>query len=301
MMAEQISPETFRSVLEDLPAAVYCVDRDRRTTLWNTAAEALSGYLRHEVMGRLWEEELLLHCDEDEACLCGVACPLEKAMHDGHPAEADLFLRHKRGHRVPVRVRAVPIRNEHGSIVGASACFERRAMHCVDAPRKASPNNSVDDLTGLPDHRATLERLQEYIENYANSAAPFGVVSMAIDGLDRLRHGAGPYAANAVLAATAQTLAAALGPNDMLGRWPGERFVAVVTGCTAPTLLRAAEMMKRLAGLEGVPWWGDRLPITLSAGGAMVEPGDSPAKLVGRAEAALEDNLRLRQHCAAVA
>lgn len=51
--------------------------------------------------------------------MCFGACPLVPAMRSGEPAEEELYLRHRDGHRVPVLVRAVPIRDPDGAVVGA--------------------------------------------------------------------------------------------------------------------------------------------------------------------------------------
>lgn len=293
-MPETLSPEIYRTVLEDLPTAVYLVDRDRRIILWNSGAEKLTGYLRQEVLGRSCRDDLLMHCDDHQACLCGAACPLQQTMHDGQPRAADVFLLHKNGQRVPVSVRAFPVRDAHGAIIGAVECFDKRLIPLTGnpLPRKPIQEASVDELTGLPDRAATLERLQAYLEDYGGSPVPFGVIAIAVDTLDLVRRDNGVCAVNALLRATGQTLAGTLGPRDMIGRWSPERFLAVVTSCTAPTLLRAAGTMKRLAGLEGVPWWGQRLHVALSMGGTIVRTGDTPEALVSRADAALESSLQ---------
>lgn len=299
-MPAALTPESYRCILESLPAAVYLVDRDRRILLWNSGAEKLTGYLRQEVVGRLCWDDFLMHCDENQACLCGTACPLQQTIHDGKLREADLFLRHKEGHRVPVRVSAVPFRDEHGSILGAVECFEKRQMLPAADPilHEMSLHATADVLTGLPDRRASQDRLKTYLEEYASSAVPFAVLTIAIDALDKVRHVDGRNAVNKVLYATARTIESTLGPNDMIGRWSEERFLGVLAGCTAPALDRATKTMKRLVTLEGIPWWGERLRITLSIGGAIVHAGDTWETLVARAEAALESSLRLEDPAA---
>lgn len=302
-MAETLSQDIYRTVLEGLPTGVYLVDRDRRIRLWNQGAEELTGYLRQEVLGRLCGENLLVHCDEARACLCGVACPLQETMHDGRQRAADMFLLHKDGHRVPVHVRSVPVRDEHGVIIGAVESFDKRqVMPAVDPVLcQLKEHAPADPVTGLPDHEASELRLHAYLKGYVDTQLPFGVVSIAVGTLETLRHADGRNAVNKVLHATAQTLASTLGPNDMLGRWAEDRFLAVVTNCSTSTLLKTAGMMTRLVGLEGVPWWGDRLKVSLSVGGTVVRAGDSVNKIVQRAEAALVSSLQHTGNYAVVA
>src|ERR1044072_2464378 len=112
-----------RSILESLPVAVYVVDRERRIMLWNSKAESVSGFLRQEVIGRPCRDNILMHCNEHGAILCGDACPLAETMHYGRAREVEIYMQHKAGHRVPVKVQSVVVRNDSGSIVGAVEVF----------------------------------------------------------------------------------------------------------------------------------------------------------------------------------
>ena len=283
---EKLSQEAYRTALESLPTGVYLVDRERRILLWSAGAEDITGYLRQEVIGRSCREDLLMHCDETHACLCGVACPLEQTMHDGRPRSADVVLLHKDGRRVPVSVNAVPLRDESGAIVGAIETFHKRPIYPTADPilREVSHCAPVDVLTGLPDRPATEGRLRTYLRDYADSQVPFGAIGIAVDSVEEIRHSDGCNALRAVLHATGQTLVSAVGPNDMVGTWSEGRFLAVLTGCTESNLVRAAGMMRRLVELEAIPWWGNRITVRVRMGCAMVQPGDTEEMLVERAE-----------------
>lgn len=274
----ELSQEIYRGILEGLPGGIYLVDRDRRVVLWNTCAEEITGHLRQEAIGRCCGDNLLMCCDENHPRLCGVACPLQQTMSDALAREVDVVLRHKDGHCVPVRVRVVPIRNAHGSIIGAAECFDERAVN----------GDAVAHMTHLPDRRATLGYIQEALEEFANSNVAFGVLAIAIDRLHQLRRADGRNAIKAILNVTAETLSRNLGPNGRLGRWSEVRFAAIVANCGDAKLLKTGKTLRTLVSLEGVPWWGDRLSVTLSIGGTVARAGDTPESLMDRAEQALE-------------
>lgn len=143
----------------------------------------------------------------------------------------------------------------------------------------------------MPDRPAMLKRLQTAIEDLPDGPLCFGVLSFAVDGLDLLRRTYGRHAVNAILHVTARTLSRNLGPGNLLGRGAQEGFLAIIRGCQAPELVKSAELLKKLVGLAGVPWWGDRLSVTLSIGGAIARAGDTPESLAGRAEEALQASL----------
>src|SRR5579883_775239 len=167
VMMTTLNSELCRSILESLPAAVYVVDRERRILLWNAQAETLSGFPRHEVIGRQCRDDILLHCNEHGTILCGSACPLLETMHDGRPRSVELYMRHKMGHRLPVRVQSVVVRDEGGAVIGAVELFE-------EVPVK---HGRVLD-------RASMQTLlHAQFVDYEERRIPFGVLLIEIQGL----------------------------------------------------------------------------------------------------------------------
>jgi len=147
----RIDDSLYKRLLDSLYDGVYFVDRERRITYWNRAAERLTGYAAEEVVGRSCSDNLLVHVDDAgrQLCLCG--CPLWATMADHVPREADVHLRHKRGHRVPVSVRAMPITGDDGEVLGAVEVF-----HDNSAKREAQ--RRTEQLQQLMNER---ERAQE--------------------------------------------------------------------------------------------------------------------------------------------
>jgi diguanylate cyclase (GGDEF)-like protein/PAS domain S-box-containing protein len=290
-MPLELNPDIYRAVLEGLPVGVYLTDRKRQIAFWNTSAERITGYLGQEVIGHLCPDNLLMHCDENQVALCGGGCPLALTMQDGRPRESNIFLRHKEGQRIPVRVRSMPVRDEFGIIIGAAECFEERSFRTAEMryPRLRGCQVSLDDVTGVPDRQSTLAGLAAALQEFAVSQAPFGVLLIAIDNPDHLRRVCGYQAVNQVLYAAAQTLASGTRPDDLVGRWREDRFLTLAACPAADGLKSCAERLRRLVSVAAVPWWGDRLSFTISIGGTMVRPGDTVDLLLGRADQALQD------------
>jgi len=72
-------------------------------------------------------------------------------MRDGQPREAAVYLRHRAGHRVPVYVRAIPLRDPVGAIVGAAEIFEEH--HFVpDSDRRQDELGKLPNKTSLEGH-----------------------------------------------------------------------------------------------------------------------------------------------------
>lgn len=293
-MAE-LSPEVYRSVLESLPTGVYLVDRNRRITLWNDGAERLTGYLRQEMIGRACYDDLMLDCD-GSAGEEAIACPLLETIHSGQPGELDIFMRHKDGQRIPVRVRTVAVRDEHGVSVGAAECLEQRPLLPVAEihPCRFQSTVATHNAADVPDRPGVLARLRARLEDFETGHIPFGILSIAIDGLESVRHRYGYQAVTTVLQVTARTLSRNLGQDGMIGGGSGAsnaRFTAMLENSAADTLMKTAGLLKRLVSLDAIPWWGDRISVTLSIGGTMVRASDTPEAVLERADQALGASL----------
>ncbi|MFN3535085.1 MAG: PAS domain-containing protein, partial [Desulfatiglandales bacterium] len=101
-----MEPPFYKQILDALSDGVYFVDKERRITFWNNGAERLTGYSADEVLGKSCADNLLMDVDDNGKELCTSGCPLEAVIRDGHMREADVYLHHKFGYRIPIHIKA---------------------------------------------------------------------------------------------------------------------------------------------------------------------------------------------------
>jgi diguanylate cyclase (GGDEF)-like protein/PAS domain S-box-containing protein len=288
-MLDLQNAEIFRAALESLQTGVCVVDLDRNIRFWNDGAERISGYLRQDVLGRFCGEILLVKFHENKVALCEQSCPLVAAMRDGKPRESRVYLHHKSGYAVPIILRAVPIRDVHGHVIGAVESFVERP--CAATRRRPESDLAVghglDAITQLPDYPFTESYLNDRLKFASEHAIPFGLLCIQLDKLDSLTLTHGLDAAEAILNVVAHTLRNALDPQDFLGRWSEDQFLAIVVNCGDSDLLSTAERLKRLAQSSEIVWWGDQLSVTVSVGGTALRPGEDVVPLLDRTGSAL--------------
>src|SRR5208282_5569316 len=123
MWGVRFSSSFYEKLLDGLHEGVYFVNLERKITYWNRGAENLAGYVAGEAIGKHCSDKLLGHVDEKGRSLCNNGCPLSKTIADGKPRESEVYLRHKLGHRVPVSMRVLPMRDSAGQIIGAVEAF----------------------------------------------------------------------------------------------------------------------------------------------------------------------------------
>jgi len=278
-----------RLILEALPQGVYAVNREGRVIVWSAGAEKLTGYLRQDVLGRSCQEEVLKHCDKENDPLEGPSIPLLATLREGRAVAGQLSMHTKSGHFLPVQVQTVPLRDDRGSLAGAVEIFEPLSAPEVGERRqsKLAAYGCLDALTGLLNHSMIQAHLKESLSLHLVYPVPFCVMCFAIDALSELRKRFGQAGVDAALRAVAQTIENGLRPTDFVGRWMNQEILAILTECGENDAIKVGERLNRMVRHSGVPWWGDKIRVTVSIGATPALDNDTVGSIVSRAENAL--------------
>lgn len=99
-------------------------------------------------------------------------------------------------------------------------------------------------------------------------------------------------AGDSVLREAASRLRAALRPEDLLARFGGEEFVAMVRVRETTELTMIANRIRELMEATPIDCAGTSVPVTISAGCTLAGSGEEPERALARADAALYDAKR---------
>lgn len=288
--ADRVSEDAlfYKRLLDRLNDGVYFVDQDRRITYWNEGAAKLTGFVAEEAMGRYCHDDFLCHVDRAGERLCTNGCPLSATITDGESREAFVFLRHKDGHRVPVHVRVAPI-FEQSRVIGAVEIFNDNSDR-ESAQRRAEQLQKMaflDPLTHVANRRYLDIRLQSAIQEFVLSGDPFGLLIIDVDKFKEINDQHGHEAGDCALATVARTLKGVLRPDDVLGRWGGDEFVAIVNHANTQTLNLVAERCRSLVSQTRIARPSGALNVTISVGGTVAQSNDTPESLLQRADSVM--------------
>lgn len=280
-------PGFFRDLLFHIRDGVYFVDRERKILFWNEGAARLTGYSEQEVVGRFCQDNILGHMDGCGNPVCGQHCPLSDAITDGKGHEAALFLRHKLGHRVPVLVRVEPIRDKDGNIEGAVEIFSDNTAQTEAARRteELSRMAFLDHLTQLPNRRFLEMALQIALAEYQVHHSPFAVLVADVDHFKDINDRFGHAFGDRVLKEIGARLVRSLRPSDVVGRWGGDEFVAIVHNIGDDQLRSLTERCVALVGRTEIGGGQDgAAAISISIGAARVRVDEDPLAVFARAD-----------------
>jgi diguanylate cyclase (GGDEF)-like protein len=158
------------------------------------------------------------------------------------------------------------------------------AMTQADERARLDSQASIDQVTGLPNHRAFRERLGDEVSRARRHRRPLTVAVIDVDGFRELNQQVGVDGADELLSDLGERLSQVLREEDVLARLRGDAYALIFPESDRHQALLVADRARR--AVSEAPLRG-RLRATVSIGLCDLESASTADELVRRAEAAL--------------
>lgn len=112
----------------------------------------------------------------------------------------------------------------------AMVCISRDITEQAIAEEKVWHNAHYDLLTGLPNRRLFLDRLEQEIKHAKRRSQPLALLFMDLDGFKEVNDSLGHEAGDRILSDVAERLADCVRANDTVARLGGDEFTVMLTG-----------------------------------------------------------------------
>ncbi len=152
----------------------------------------------------------------------------------------------------------------------------------------------TDAITGLPNHRAVMSRVDEELARCERAEASCAILFIDLDHFKHVNDTWGHRAGDAILREVATRLRATLRLEDFVGRYGGEEFAIVLTDADIMGASETAERLRLAIANEPCIWMVEdsstpvTIPITTSIGVAIYGiHGATREKLVEQADHAM--------------
>lgn len=277
----------YQELLSYLYEGVYVVDKNRKIIFWNTGSEQITGYTSEEVINTACYNNILQHVTADGKNLCFDGCPLHDTLSTGNINEGDVFLHHKKGHRIPVKVKSIPVRDADNNIVAAIEVFtdERFREETFSENRKLKEMLVTDPLTNIYNRRYIDFHLTKSKEESDEFNTTFGILFLDLDDFKIINDSHGHDAGDEILKLVSRTIQSNIRSNDKIGRWGGEEFLAIIKIDNLESLEKIANKLRLLVSKSYHKMSNDDLlKVTISIGGTMYLPGEPILEAVKRAD-----------------
>jgi diguanylate cyclase (GGDEF)-like protein/PAS domain S-box-containing protein len=277
----------YERLLDGISDGVYFMDRERIIRYWNRGAERITGFKKDEVIGTACRDNVLMHVDDAGTSLClAEFCPALATIMDGQEREAEVYLHHKEGYRLPVIARISPILDDSGNITGAVEVFSdnRRIHEMTHRIKELERLALIDPLTRIGNRRYGEIHLENGFSHLNRYGWPFGVLFMDVDHFKRVNDSHGHETGDKVLQMVASTLLHNLRTSDIASRWGGEEFLTVVPHVGRNEIGIIGEKILSLIEHSSLDTPDGPLRVTVSIGAALARQDESLESLVDRAD-----------------
>lgn len=278
--------------LMDVFLDAFCViDAENRVVDFNVAFTELCGESYRKIL------KTGDFCELVRTELCPGNCPGKRIVTEGRPFRVDELSGGTKAYpTLQLILGGVPIFDDAGKTIGALLTI-RNVSAEVELQKKYDQRKQesiVDGLTRLYNKVYTEAMLLRMTKSLSRDLEHLTVVMCDIDHFKKVNDTYGHRAGDFVLATVAQMLQGESRDTDIVGRFGGEEFMAIL-GNSDPTGAQAfAERFRKRVHAAEIMFEGTRIPVTVSLGTASLSAktvNNTPEALikdaVSRADAAL--------------
>jgi two-component system, cell cycle response regulator len=151
--------------------------------------------------------------------------------------------------------------------------IKRYAEKLASANRKLQNMAMTDFLTGLPNRRSALQRLQNLVAEVRRYGEPLSCLMLHIDHFKNINDTYGHDCGDTVLRQIARLLEEKARSYDMVSRWGGEEFLIISARSGAVDTRQLAERLRKAVENHTIPLSDDlKIRLTISIGVATWSP-----------------------------
>jgi diguanylate cyclase len=166
--------------------------------------------------------------------------------------------------------------------------FESDSRELTDELTRVRLLSLTDELTGLPNRRAFMRRLEDEVARVQRYGFPLSFILMDLDHFKAVNDELGHAAGDEVLRVYSKNILSIFRHHDMVARYGGEEFAVLLPNTDSDGAVRALNKVRRRANETRWQVNGTVAKVpTFSAGVSLYKPGESASAFIERADKAL--------------
>ncbi|HFD79935.1 MAG TPA: diguanylate cyclase [Gammaproteobacteria bacterium] len=152
----------------------------------------------------------------------------------------------------------------------------------------------TDELTGLPNRRAFLRRIEDEVARVQRYGFPLSLALIDLDHFKQVNDKYGHGGGDEVLKTYAKDILSIFRHHDLVARYGGEEFAVLLPNTDAEGSMRALNKVRNRAMETRWKFGDSMIPVpTFSAGVSLYKPGETATAFIERADKALYEAKRL--------
>ncbi|HEY7053821.1 MAG TPA: diguanylate cyclase [Mycobacterium sp.] len=264
--------QQFRAVVDRLDEGVVVFAPDGRVESANPAALRMLG-ITYLYAPAYYDDDALRFalCDDTGRPLHDNQHPVEMVLRTGREVKEIIGLDRPDGQRIWLSSTCCPLNADDPSHSSVLLSFvDVTAAHV--ASQRLSYQARHDALTSLPNRSEIVDRITHALASQDLSLS--AVMFIDLDNLKSINDSLGHHAGDQVLHSTAQRLRDGLRADDVVGRFGGDEFVALLANPLRTQHLQQLAQRLHLTIAEPLAIGGEEVRVHVSIGITSIEPAD---------------------------
>ncbi len=292
--------ERLQVTLRSIAEAVVTVDNSGRIAYFNPAAERVTGWSSHEVVGCVLEEVLPFFDDQGERM---DAEPLRECIERGYcgqvSANYSMNLLNRYETMVAIESTIAPMLDNNGDVTGVVVVF-RDVSEERQLRQQLLHQANHDALTGLFNRLVFEKKLSEALNLARTTGTEHAVLFLDLDQFKVVNDTCGHVAGDALLQQLTSLLREKMRATDILARLGGDEFGVALSNCSLDHAKKIALSLLDIVREFRFIWEDKTFEIGVSIGLVMLdENSESVASIMSAADIACyaaKDGGRNRYH-----
>ncbi|MEM8638151.1 MAG: diguanylate cyclase [Cyanobacteria bacterium P01_G01_bin.54] len=260
--------------------------RDFRCVVANPVIAHLVGQRKEDMIGKLMVRKFLNRVDPQ------LFNAFVSVVEDGEPLEQQLRHPKQSDKEIWYGFTAVKLGDGFAVTIHDITRQQRAILSLQDENQELAQLSTIDGLTEIANRRYGDAYLQQQWESLSRTQSSLALILCDVDCFKQYNDTHGHQAGDDCLRTIADTMKGFLGrPNDLLLRYGGEEFLAILPNADENWAVQVAELIRTAVEALGREHRSSSVSpyITVSLGVAALRPSsqDSPESLLKRADQAL--------------
>jgi diguanylate cyclase (GGDEF)-like protein/PAS domain S-box-containing protein len=247
------SEAKLRAVINGALDAIVSINESGEIVEFNPAAERIFGYQRKDVMGRSLAE-VIIPPSSREAHSAGHQLFITSGNKKKFDERIELVAMRADGSEFPVELTLTSLKDESMSIVTG---FIRDITTRKNAEEAINKLAFYEPLTGLPNRRLFLDRLNQAFAHSVREASYGAVIFLDLDNFKSLNDSRGHDVGDKLLIQVAERIKNQIREDDTVSRLGGDEFVILIQNLSnnqEAALFFAREIAEKLLHSICVPY-----------------------------------------------
>jgi diguanylate cyclase (GGDEF)-like protein len=144
--------------------------------------------------------------------------------------------------------------------------------------------SNLDPLTKIYNRRGFTYTANKQFKSFQETQKTFSIVLFDIDYFKRINDGFGHDAGDEILVWVTNKIKALLSADDLLGRWGGEEFIALLPGRDLNEAAKMADQIRKAINKKPIDVLGNSINVSISGGVAEMKVGSSIDSCIKKAD-----------------